>query len=336
MFEDLLKVTPVDLTIFSINQQADNDQLKQYLKFGNVQHVSLSPTDVPSFSQAIAKLGFHAVVLPDVGMSSISRNLSVFPLSPRQIVFWTHPITTGSTACTDFLTNSLMDCAQDAEAHYTERPVVMKGLGIHFSSPKAITCTRQLKTRKKRLCSIQTLSKYHPSFDYIYNVILSSLGDIELYFLNGESADQSEIFQKRILATLSMENRAKVKFVARMPKAEYQEFLMDSLCVIDTPFWSGGNTTFDAVLVGTPVFACPGTTQMRANHSSAINKFLNVNFFNSCNLDELCSKLDFFVNNPIESDLLVQEMLRNCARLNTSQHYLADFKDFINSLESCD
>jgi len=86
-----------------------------------------------------------ALMLPDVGMTPLSR----FPRStalPRwQFTAWGHPVTSGSAQMDDYLSSDLMEPA-DAQDHYTEKLVRLRNLR---TLPRPAGCGRMAAAEKE-------------------------------------------------------------------------------------------------------------------------------------------------------------------------------------------
>jgi predicted O-linked N-acetylglucosamine transferase (SPINDLY family) len=221
------------------------------------------------------------LVYPEVGMSSTTLLLAALRLAPVQCAGWGHPVTTGSDAIDYYLTCSAME-PPDADAHYTERLIGLPGIGVDYAMP-----AREPRVERRELglpdgarvymCA-QSLFKVHPEMD---DAFASILGDdpqgLLVFFQAGARAVTEQLAARiqRALAKRGIPPRAQVKFLPRLPGAQFRAALSVADVVLDTFGWSGGNTTLDALAAGVPVVTMPGRF-MRGRQTAAMLEMLGL------------------------------------------------------------
>ncbi|HZQ60325.1 MAG TPA: tetratricopeptide repeat protein, partial [Casimicrobiaceae bacterium] len=75
------------------------------------------------------------LVYPELGMDVSSFALAALRLAPRQFAGWGHPITTGHETVDAFISCETME-PPDAPEHYTERLVLLPGIGTRYIRPE--------------------------------------------------------------------------------------------------------------------------------------------------------------------------------------------------------
>jgi len=217
------------------------------------------------------------LIYPEIGMHPLPVRLGCRRLAPVQCVAWGHPVTTGLPAIDHFLSSALME-PDDGDSHYTENLVRLPNLSIDYQPPAADTgtLTRErlgLPTDAVVYVCCQSLFKYHPGDDRILAAIARRVPSARFLFIGAIAADPSA---RRLADRLRASFRADgldadrhVVFTPPVPHHEFPALLRCGDVYLDSPRWSGGNTTLEAMAVGLPIVTLPGR-MMRARHSAAI------------------------------------------------------------------
>ena len=120
--------------------------------FRSVQLGDAGPVDTSLFQQVIKikmqgrtmELGpilggeFNVVFYTDIGMDLESKYLSNLRIAPIQIAGYGHPVSTFGSTVDYFLAGAAVE-NQNAKQHYSERIVLIEGLGIHPTIQKIKT-----------------------------------------------------------------------------------------------------------------------------------------------------------------------------------------------------
>jgi uncharacterized protein (TIGR03032 family) len=200
------------------------------------------------------------LVLPDVGMNALTYALAFSRMAPVQCVGWGHPVTTGSPAIDYFLSSRLLE-TDLADEHYTERLVRFENLGTYYFRPRLGDQRRTRESfgldpaRHLYLCP-QTLFKMHPDFDAILAEILrrDPLGDLVL--LEGRQKEWVRLLEERFSRTLG-DVASRVRFLPSQPNADFLELNRLADVLVDPPHFGGGNTSYEAFAMGTPIVTLP-------------------------------------------------------------------------------
>lgn len=221
----------------------------------------LVPRDPAAARRAIAELGLDILVFADVGMDTLTQTLAYSRMAPIQCVTWGHPDTTGSPVMDYFVSSRLLE-TDEADGHYSEQLVRLPNLGVYYARPALSGVPRNREffgldpTRHVYLCP-QTLFKFHPEYDDVLRGILEAdpLGD--LVVPEGRVPAWTARLCQRWARTLPAAGR-RVRFVPAQPNADFLHLLAQADVMLDPFPFGGGNTTYEALAVGTPVVTKPG------------------------------------------------------------------------------
>lgn len=227
-------------------------------------------------AELIRSLAADIVIYPEVGMGTINYWLTNMRFAPTQIAAWGHPVTTGSREIDHFLTCTEMERAQSA-AHYTERLLMLPGIGTRYAMPTAVASNITLESfGLSRECHLyicpQSLFKIHPDNDAIYVDLMARDTKAVLLFFQSDHALITKAFADRLakgMADRDMAPRNQIKFLPRMDAARFRAVLSIANVVLDTLHWSGGNTSLDAFSVAAPIVTLPGEF-MRGRQTAAM------------------------------------------------------------------
>jgi predicted O-linked N-acetylglucosamine transferase (SPINDLY family) len=239
-----------------------------------------TPRSALAWAASIAHDAPHVLIYPELGADQTSQQLAALRLAPVQCTTWGQPVTSGMPTMDYYLSSDLMEpaCGQD---HYTERLVRLPGLGIVCQADYAawgaplprndIWTGLDLPGGAVRFICCQSLPKYLPDFDDLYPRIAAALPAARFLFV-ATDRNHAAVLHRRLQAAFARHGLAAdtfVRFAGTQSPEGFSAMIRDADVFLDTPVWSGCNTTFDAAGHGIPVVTLPGTT-MRGRHSLAI------------------------------------------------------------------
>ncbi len=226
----------------------------------------------------VRSLDLDALIFTDIGMDGHSLQLASLRMARRQMNSWGHPVTCGSPMMDDYLSSILME-PENGDHHYTERLQRLPGSGVTY--PRlALTPSRKTHTElgvpeTGFLLCCQLPFKITPSEDH-FLVELAARSDKPIIFIGGPEDGKDGPLQRRLKA-----QGVNLVFVPRLERADYLRLLQLADTSLDLPSWNGGNTTIEALALGTPVVSLPGEF-MRGRHALA--------FLNQANVPELIAR----------------------------------------------
>jgi predicted O-linked N-acetylglucosamine transferase (SPINDLY family) len=226
----------------------------------------------------IAAEQLDALVYTDIGMDPWTYFLAFARLAPVQCVLPGHPVTTGVPAIDYFLSSVDLEPA-DGDQHYTERLVRFANLPNYFTRPARTdpALSRHdfgLPEQGHLYLCVQTLFKIHPDFDDLAAGILRADPSGRLVLFHGAHPTWSQLLLQRLQRRLGPASD-RVVFLPQQPYEYYLRLLTLADALLDTPHFSGGTTSFQALGLGVPIVTLPGPF-MRGRVTSACYQRLGI------------------------------------------------------------
>jgi CRISPR-associated protein Csy1 len=221
------------------------------------------------------------LVYPELGMDHTAFALAALRLAPRQIVGWGHPVTTGHSTIDAFVTCGAME-PSDAQRDYSEPLVRLPGIGTSYRRlvlPDPASRDRLgLPDDRVLLLCPQSLFKVHPDNDALFAAVLAANPRATLVMFQGEHRRVADRVQRRMMRMLESHGLSAGERIIMLPLLDHDEYLRINLAcdaMLDTLYWSGGNTSLDAIACGLPVVTLPGAL-MRGRQSMAMLQLIGV------------------------------------------------------------
>ena len=202
-------------------------------------------------------------------------------LAPMQAVAWGHPVTTGLPTVDLFLSSGCM--APEPERPWTtEERVDLPGLGICYRRPAPpLAASRSdlgLPEDRPLLLCVQSLFKYRPGSDALHVALAQRAPESLLVFIEDRRPDVTAAFVSRLGAAFGvagLEMADHVRVLPRLSEDDWMRLLAVGDLFCDSPDWSGGNTTLEALALHLPCLAFPGET-MRGRHALGMLRELEI------------------------------------------------------------
>jgi protein O-GlcNAc transferase len=278
-----------EVVVLSVGQH--EDEMAQAFRKAADKYVVV-PREVAKARQLIADQKLDILFFTDVGMDALTYTLAFSRMAPVQCTTWGHPVTTGSPTMDFFLSSNLLEIPE-ANAHYTEKLLRLPTLGTYYYKPRI---TEARKTRNAfglvggkhlYLCP-QTLFKYHPEFDPVIAEILKRDVDGELIVIEGRTPNWNRLLKER-WSRVMPEVVKRIRWLPTLPNQDFLQFMAVADVMLDPLHFGGGNTSYEALAVGTPVVTLPGA-YLRSRITRALYGKM---------------ELAGAANNPMESSLFV-------------------------------
>jgi predicted O-linked N-acetylglucosamine transferase (SPINDLY family) len=219
------------------------------------------PTDLVEAQRQIAACELDIMFYPDIGMDLATYGLAFARLAPVQCVSWGHPLTTGIPTIDYFLSWDLAEPA-GADLHYTERLVRLRSLPVCYRRPQ-FDPERMHRSRfglpedRTLYLCLQTLFKFHPSFDPALGAVLRGDPNGTVVLIEGQRARWKEMLMARFRRTIP-DVADRILFVPPQTNENYLALTALGDVILDPPVFGGGNTTLEALAAGRPVVTLPG------------------------------------------------------------------------------
>lgn len=231
-----------------------------------------APLNLDEARFAIAGEEFDVIVYPEIGMDSLTYCLAFARLAPVQCMTWGHPVTSGIPNMDYFISSGDLE-TEVSDEHYRETLFRLDITTPYYLRPKTSEKPKGrgdfgLADDSHYYFIAQYLFKLHPNFDHIIGEILRGDPKGQILLVQHPEKSWSRILMARLKEGIP-DVADRIKFV---PFMDHVDFLALMACVdvcLDIPTFSGGNTTIEALSVGTPVVTLPGK-MMRARLCAAI------------------------------------------------------------------
>lgn len=219
----------------------------------------LLPRALGPIHQRLAAARLDLLLSLDVGMDPLTALLGHARLARVQATTWGHPVTTGAPELDLFFTMRGAEVPGE-QAEFSERLVALPRPNLAFErqaqpGPADRAALGLPPTGRLYGCP-QSAFKLHPDFDAVLIGVLDADPEGVLLLHGGGPA----AWRAALLARLGAQRPAllpRIRWMGKVPKAQYLAVLA-ALDVMLDPFpFGGGNTTLEAIAVGTPVVSCP-------------------------------------------------------------------------------
>jgi predicted O-linked N-acetylglucosamine transferase (SPINDLY family) len=236
------------------------DDLARALEASADQVVTL-PRNLEAARRQVAELELDILYYADIGMDPLTYFLAFARLAPVQCVAWGHPVTSGIPTIDYFLSSALLE-PDDAPAHYTEELVRFAKINTYYYEPKIAGAVKHrgalgLSPAGNLYVCAQSLFKIHPAFDAVLGAILRGdpLGRVVL--IEGPCARWRELLLARFRRTIPAEAE-RIVFLPRMSQDDFLHLQARATVLLDTLYFGGGSTSYEAFAFGTPIVTGAG------------------------------------------------------------------------------
>ena len=234
------------------------------------------------FCKAILADKLDVLIYPGLGMDQDTWQMAALRLAPIQCTSWGHPITSGLPSIDYFLSSDLME-PPDAAEHYSEKLVRLPNLSIHYSLPSVepVRLTRkELGLAEDAVIYFcpQSLQKYLPQNDALLAEIARRVPLAKFVFLANGPAAVSRFSMDRLqreFAQAGLPGDDHLVLIRPLNSEQFQAMSHIADVLLDTPDWSGCNSTLELLAHGLPVVTLPGEF-MRGRHTLAILRMMGM------------------------------------------------------------
>lgn len=232
--------------------------------------------------KAILADSLDVLIYPGLGMDQDTWQMAALRLAPIQCTSWGHPSTSGLPTIDYFLSSDLME-PPDAAGHYSETLVRLPGLSIHYTLPaaKPVPLTRKefgLADDAAIYFCPQSLQKYLPQNDALLVEIARRVPQAKFVFLGNGPASASAFLMDRLhraFAGGGLDGKRHLLLIPGLDSDRFQAMHRVADVLLDTPDWSGCNSSLELLAHGLPVVTLPGEF-MRGRHTLAILRMMDM------------------------------------------------------------
>ena len=220
----------------------------------------------------IAAAAFDVLYYWEVGTDSTNYFLPFCRLAPVQCTGWGWPDTSGAPALDAHLSSAAL-AGPGADALYSEPLVRLPHLPAYMSRPPipsrpAARARHSLPARGALYVCVQNLRKLHPELDTMLGGILRADPQGTVVGVEDTHPMLGRLLRARWAETLP-DVAARIRLLPRLSPDDYFDLVASADVVLDTPYFSGANTAYDAFAAGVPVVTLP-TPFPRGRYTAAL------------------------------------------------------------------
>ncbi len=245
--------------VTTLTPGSPDDAMAREIAAAADRHIAL-PMDLAAARAVVAEAELDILFFTDIGMEPFTYFLAFARLAPVQCVTWGHPVTSGLASLDYFISNPHMD-PPGAERHYAERLVRLTRFTSHYRRPdlppRAGRDGLGLDETAHLYVCPQSLFKLHPGFDKVLAGILRTDPQGEIVLLEGRHREWRRALERRFAAVMP-DVAGRVRFLPRLAMEAFFDLIATSDVMLDPTPFCGGNTTLEAIAIGTPVVTIPG------------------------------------------------------------------------------
>ena len=201
------------------------------------------------------------LVYPEIGMDPKHQALAALRLAPVQCALYGHPATSGLVNIDYFLSGDAIEPA-NAQSHYRERLHRLPGIGAQPSRPPESgdgAWYDEFARERPLLLCLQNFIKLIPTFDATLAKIVEETGVCIGFFTRNPPLMRRFQCAHRIrFQRRGIDPARHLAFIPAQKHADYLAGLAKAPLVLDSPWFSGGATSLDAIHVGTPIVTWQG------------------------------------------------------------------------------
>ncbi|MBF0370655.1 MAG: tetratricopeptide repeat protein [Magnetococcales bacterium] len=254
----LLNRDRFEICVFRLPRQQDD--ISQRID-QSADHVIFIPKHLEMAREIIAEAKPDILFYPDIGMELFTYFLAFARLAPIQCTTWGHPVTTGIPNMDYFISSRDLEPDQ-ANAHYTEQLVLMKYLSNYYLRPEiphhqATRSDFGLPKEGALYVCPQSLFKFHPDYDFLFAELLRKDSNGWLVLIEGSVAHWTQLLKQRLVKAMP-DVADRILFLPRLSFERYIQLIRLADVMLDLTNFGGGNTSYEAFAVNTPIVTWPG------------------------------------------------------------------------------
>jgi predicted O-linked N-acetylglucosamine transferase (SPINDLY family) len=201
---------------------------------------------------------FQLAYFPDVGMNDESIWLSNIRWAPIQVTSYGHPVSTFSSQMDYFIVGSDSEVHEDLKENYSERAVVIPGIGAHPTWPNYKAKYPEKRSDKMIVNCVWGPDKHcHQMYKFLKEVEAKSTRPVEFQLFCSKGVHRYQAFlpfksEVEQMLPGCAQIHADKEYFEYMEEAEYADFAINSW-----PF-GGYNTVVESLYLRKPVVTMEG------------------------------------------------------------------------------
>ncbi|MEP2025940.1 tetratricopeptide repeat protein, partial [Reichenbachiella sp.] len=306
--------------------------LKSFVNRNDLTYVSFSK-QLGRAVQEIASLNLDFLYYWEIGSDALNYFLPYFQLARIQISSWGSAFTSGNPRVQYYWSSKWLE-NDDYPDHYSEQVVLFENLPTYYyrSGESAPPHTRKdfdLPENSRIYLCVQSMSKIHPDFDEILLGILEA-DEMALICLTTPKQDALvEQLMNRLRLSLGA-HLDRIRVIKKIPHQQYLQLIKLADVCLDPPHYSGANTTYETLQMGTPVVSLPGEFQ-RGKYTEAIYRILELEQFIPQTKKEYVELAVKWANDEEAKAVFFQSYEKKCSLLFEQQGIIDEIEGFLTS-----
>lgn len=243
--------------------------------------------------KAIHEARPDVLIYLDIGMHPMVQVLSTQRLARRQYMLWGHPVSSRLDKIDVFLTADLME-RDGGEADYDETLVRLPGLGTYFFPPDVKPVTPPGWPGDSGAVEYfvgQSAPKWLPVTSTALVNIAKLLPEARFHLTPSPHRHVMEQLHQRLADRFRQGGLDLEQHLGLFQWVSEEEYLGIARSIdinLDTPGWSGGNSSLEILWFDVPTVTMPGDS-MRSRHTAAMLRILELDQLVARNIDEYVS-----------------------------------------------
>jgi protein O-GlcNAc transferase len=265
-----------DVHVFSIG--SENAYLMSGKEHSDDSFYELPVRDLAACKRILTDANLDVLYFTDIGMDVVTYLLAQYRFAPVQCTTWGHPVTTGSPNMDYFISTQHVE-TPESDAHYTETLIRLENYPFYYYRPilDHPTITREnlgLEAGQTLYACVQSLFKLHPDTDDVFGEILRRDPNGVILLLSHQSDECNSRLYGRFMKRYP-EVADRLRFVNRLPWADFLSLMAISDVLLDSIHFSGGNTSYEGLSFGTPIITL-ATPYMKGRLTVGLYKRMGV------------------------------------------------------------
>lgn len=251
-----LDKTRFEIVVFRFDHRDDETARAINAAADQVVHLQ---KDLKKDRMRIAEHQLEVLFYPEIGMDPLTYYLSFARLAPVQCKKG-FPITSGVPTVDFFISHEASE-PPNGQDYYTETLIRLKSPGYYYHRPSRPAlipqrCEYGLPAYGKLYACLQSPFKIHPRHDAVIAQILRKDKDGILLLLDGLYPNWKAQLIERFNQTLG-DVVDRIVFLPLLPREKFISLFLIADAVIDSIYFSGGNTSLECFAMGVPVVTWP-------------------------------------------------------------------------------
>jgi len=211
---------------------------------------------------------FNVVYFPDIGMTSESILLSNLRIAPIQICGLGHPVSTFGSEIDYFISGSDAEVTRNAEVNYSERLVLLNGLGAVNNHPnyqpkqsldiKTLRDAMEAKSQFIINCPWYAQKVNYPLLILLKKIVQESKRPILFRFFSGGGLIRKNDFLPFVYEINQVLGAENVQVYPYLPYTEYMTIMEEGDICLDSYHFGGFNVIVDSLFIQKPTVVFEG------------------------------------------------------------------------------